>query len=129
MLYRVQIRGHRWPVHALDIFPLMILVDQVGCMGTCIEIHKDEVWTNCTSEKLHMSFQYLVSVPLGIHSTSCEEVQICTSIEHYTCLHEYATTTKWAFFHDFCGMKPGSTFPPDYCAMGIIGQTKSGLVC
>ncbi|KAJ4446134.1 hypothetical protein ANN_12826 [Periplaneta americana] len=29
---RVQIRGHRWPVHALDIFPLKILAHQVGFM-------------------------------------------------------------------------------------------------
>ncbi|KAJ4432599.1 hypothetical protein ANN_21222 [Periplaneta americana] len=26
-------------------------------------------------------------------------------------------------------MKPGSTFPPDYCATGIIGQAEPGLVC
>ena len=63
MLYRVHIWGHRWPVHALDIFPLKIVVHQVGSMWTCIIVHKNEVWINCTSEKSHMWFQYLISLP------------------------------------------------------------------
>ena len=76
-----------------------------------------------------MWFQYLVSLSPGIHSTIVEDMQICTSIEHYACPHEYATTTKWVVFHDVCGMKLGSTFSPDYCATGIIVQIESGLIC
>ena len=97
MLYRVHIWGHRWPVHALDIFSLKIVVHQAGSMRTCIIVHEDEVWTNCTFEKSHMWFQYLTSLPLCIHNTTVEDVQICTSIEHYACSQEYATSTKGRF--------------------------------
>ena len=54
-----------------------------------------------------MWFQYLVYVPLGIHSTTVECADLYF-IEHYACPHEYATTTIWAIFHNVCGMKQGS---------------------
>ena len=106
------------------------VVHQLSSIWTSIIAHKNEVWTNCTSEKSHMWFQYLLSVPLGIHSTTVKVVQICTSTEHYACPHEYTTTTtKLAVFHNVCGMKLGSTFSPDYCVMGITVQTESKLIC
>ena len=107
----------------LDIFSLKIAV------RTSIIVHKDELWTNCTSEKSHMWFHYLVSVPLGIHNTTVEDLTICTSTEHYAFPNEYATINKWSVLSYVCGMKPGSTFTLDYCTMGIIVETESGLIC
>ncbi|GFX68774.1 uncharacterized protein TNCV_4070181 [Trichonephila clavipes] len=96
-------------------------------MRLCIVTHKNEVWTNGTSEQTHMGKKYLLTIVIPDYKPFVENVEPSSPIQHNASPDKNSRTTVTVSFLDVTGIKPGPDLSPNQNALRVASGTEPTL--
>ncbi|GFW91081.1 uncharacterized protein TNCV_1759551 [Trichonephila clavipes] len=97
-------------------------------MWPCIVIHKNEVWTNVTSEQTHMGKNYLLTISIPGYKPSIENVELSSPVQHNASPDKNSRTSIMVSFLDVTGIKPCPDISPNQNALRIASGTEPTLI-
>ncbi|GFV96481.1 hypothetical protein TNCV_1999331 [Trichonephila clavipes] len=96
-------------------------------MCMCIAEHKNEIWSNSTTEQIHLGKDHILIIAVCGYRTSVENVKFNTPIQHAS-PDDNSRIIVTVSFRDVTGIKLCPDLSPNELALRIAGGTETILI-